>query len=47
MSEKVRPAYYTDKQTHMRLKILAAKTERSVTEIIDEAVKKYLEESGA
>ncbi len=47
MSEKVRPTYYTDKETHMRLKILAAKTERSITDIIDEAVKTYLEENEA
>jgi len=43
-NEVVRVSYYTDAETRRRLKLLAAKTDRSVTEIVDEAVKLYLDE---
>jgi predicted DNA-binding protein len=43
-NEVVRVSYYTDAKTRRRLKLLAAKTDRSVTEIVDEAVKVYLDE---
>lgn len=43
-NEVVRVSYYTDAETRRRLKLLAAKTDRSVTEIVDEAVKVYLNE---
>lgn len=42
-NEVVRVSYYTDAETRRRLKVLAAKTDRSITEIVDEAVKAYLE----
>ena len=43
-NDVVRITYYTDVKTRRRLKLLAAKTDRSVTEIVDEAVKVYLDE---
>jgi len=43
-NEVVRVSYYTDAKTRRRLKLLAAKTDRSITEIVDEAVKVYLDE---
>lgn len=42
-NEVVRVSYYTDAKTRRRLKLLAAKTDRSITEIVDEAVKTYLD----
>ena len=42
-NEVVRVSYYTDAKTRRRLKLLAAKTDRSITEIVDEAVKAYLD----
>jgi hypothetical protein len=42
-NEVVRVSYYTDAETRRRLKLLAAKTDRSITEIVDEVVKTYLD----
>ena len=42
-NEVVRVSYYTDAKTRRRLKLHAAITDRSITEIVDEAVKTNLD----